>query len=149
MGRNTARYTGPLRTIPPRCTRGTISKNGERGIVPPFGEREVRGWPGAVCLLFSVLFLDLAESLMPCGRLGVMGHYDGGMLDIYSDLTQQCSYFGGPIEMMEVDEPSRPPAGCGRPANTRVSEEFRYSIRLLAAGIRARRQHFARRIIAR
>ena len=53
-----------------------------------------------------------------------MGHYDGGMLDIYSDLTQQCSYFGGHIEMMEVDEPSRPPAGCGRPANTRDSEEF-------------------------
>ena len=75
---------------------------------------EVRGWPGAVCLLFSVLFLDLAESLMPCARLGVMGHYDGGMLDIYSDLTQLCSYFGGPIEMMEVDEPSRPPAGCLR-----------------------------------
>jgi L-arabinose isomerase len=37
-------------------------------------------------------------------RLGVMGHYYGGMLDIYSDLTQQCAYFGGHIEMLEVDE---------------------------------------------
>jgi L-arabinose isomerase len=37
-------------------------------------------------------------------RLGVMGHYYGGMLDIYSDLTQQCDYFGGHIEMLEVDE---------------------------------------------
>jgi L-arabinose isomerase len=37
-------------------------------------------------------------------RLGVMGHYYGGMLDIYSDLTQQCAYFGGHIEMVEVDE---------------------------------------------
>src|SRR2546425_3182079 len=36
--------------------------------------------------------------------LGVMGHYYGGMLDIYSDLTQQCAYFGGHIEMLEVDE---------------------------------------------
>jgi len=36
--------------------------------------------------------------------LGVMGHYYGGMLDIYSDLTQQCAYFGGRIEMLEVDE---------------------------------------------
>src|SRR6267154_1474464 len=27
-----------------------------------------------------------------------------GMLDIYSDLTQQCAYFGGHIEMLEVDE---------------------------------------------
>lgn len=26
------------------------------------------------------------------------------MLDIYSDLTQQCDYFGGHIEMIEVEE---------------------------------------------
>lgn len=37
-------------------------------------------------------------------RLGVMGHYYGGMLDIYSDLTQQCAHFGGHIEIIEVDE---------------------------------------------
>jgi L-arabinose isomerase len=41
---------------------------------------------------------------MERNRLGVMGHYYGGMLDIYSDLTQQCAYFGGHIEMLEVDE---------------------------------------------
>jgi L-arabinose isomerase len=33
-----------------------------------------------------------------------MGHYYGGMLDIYSDLTQHCAYFGGHIEVIEVDE---------------------------------------------
>lgn len=37
-------------------------------------------------------------------RLGAMGHYYSGMLDIYSDLTQQCVYFGGHIEIIEVDE---------------------------------------------
>src|SRR5204862_1512294 len=37
-------------------------------------------------------------------RLGLMGHYYGGMLDIYSDLTQQCAYFGGHIELIEVEE---------------------------------------------
>src|SRR5438874_8640191 len=37
-------------------------------------------------------------------RLGVMGHYYGGMLDIYSDLTQQCAHFGGHIELIEVEE---------------------------------------------
>lgn len=37
-------------------------------------------------------------------RLGVMGHYYGGMLDIYSDLTTQCVTFGGHIEHIEVDE---------------------------------------------
>jgi len=41
---------------------------------------------------------------MEHNRLGVMGHYYGGMLDIYSDLTQQCAYFGGHVEVLEVDE---------------------------------------------
>jgi L-arabinose isomerase len=42
--------------------------------------------------------------VMEHNRLGVMGHYYGGMLDIYSDLTQHCAYFGGHIEIVEVDE---------------------------------------------
>jgi len=42
--------------------------------------------------------------IMEHNRLGVMGHYYGGMLDIYSDLTQQCAYFGGHIDVVEVDE---------------------------------------------
>lgn len=37
-------------------------------------------------------------------RLGLMGHYYSGMLDIYSDLTQQCATFGTDIELLEVDE---------------------------------------------
>jgi L-arabinose isomerase len=37
-------------------------------------------------------------------RLGLMGHYYGGMLDIYSDVTLQCAVFGTHIEMIEVDE---------------------------------------------
>jgi len=37
-------------------------------------------------------------------RLGVMGHYYGGMLDIYTDLTRQLITFGGHIEIIEVDE---------------------------------------------
>ena len=43
-------------------------------------------------------------NVMEHNRLGVMGHYYNGMLDIYSDLTQQCAYFGGHIEIVEVDE---------------------------------------------
>ncbi len=41
---------------------------------------------------------------MSHNRLGVMGHYYSGMLDIYSDLTQQLVFFGGHIEIIEVDE---------------------------------------------
>ena len=37
-------------------------------------------------------------------RLGLMGHYYGGMLDIYSDTTRQCATFGGHLEIIEVDE---------------------------------------------
>jgi len=43
-------------------------------------------------------------NVMEHNRLGVMGNYYGGMLDIYSDLTQQCAYFGGHIEIIEVEE---------------------------------------------
>jgi L-arabinose isomerase len=37
-------------------------------------------------------------------RLGLMGHYYGGMLDVYTDLTSMLASFGGHIEMLEVDE---------------------------------------------
>jgi L-arabinose isomerase len=42
--------------------------------------------------------------VMAYNRLGAMGHYYNGMLDIYSDLTLQCATFGGHIELLEVDE---------------------------------------------
>jgi len=42
--------------------------------------------------------------IMQYNRLGCMGHYYSGMLDIYTDLTQQYAYFGGHIELLEVEE---------------------------------------------
>lgn len=56
--------------------------------------REIHEWVEAVCVMHA----------MEHNRLGVMGHYYGGMLDIYSDLTLQCAAFGGHIEMIEVEE---------------------------------------------
>jgi len=41
---------------------------------------------------------------MASNRLGLMGHYYGGMLDIYSDVTLQCTTFGTHVEILEVDE---------------------------------------------
>ena len=41
---------------------------------------------------------------MEHNRIGVMGHYYGGMLDIYCDMTRQCAYFGGHFEVLEVEE---------------------------------------------
>lgn len=42
--------------------------------------------------------------IMAHNRLGCMGHYYSGMLDIYTDLTQQYKHFGGHIELIEVEE---------------------------------------------
>ena len=42
--------------------------------------------------------------VMSHNRLGLMGHYYNGMLDIYSDTTLQCATFGGHMEIIEVDE---------------------------------------------
>jgi L-arabinose isomerase len=41
---------------------------------------------------------------MANNRLGLMGHYYSGMLDIYSDVTLQCTTFGTHVEILEVDE---------------------------------------------
>ncbi len=37
-------------------------------------------------------------------RLGLMGHYYSGMLDVATDLTQVCATFGTHIEIVEMDE---------------------------------------------
>ena len=43
-------------------------------------------------------------SIMQNNRLGVLGHYYAGMLDVYSDLTKQSSAFGTHIEIVEMCE---------------------------------------------
>ncbi|TDE15482.1 arabinose isomerase [Dyadobacter psychrotolerans] len=55
--------------------------------------------------------------IMSHNRMGVMGNYYGGMLDIYSDLTRQCATFGGHIEVIEVDELS---SLCSQVSETEV-----------------------------
>jgi L-arabinose isomerase len=37
-------------------------------------------------------------------RLGVLGHYYGGMLDVYTDITKQSALFGTHIELLEMCE---------------------------------------------
>jgi len=41
---------------------------------------------------------------MQTNRLGILGHYYGGMLDIYTDLTQLSAAFGTHMEIMEMCE---------------------------------------------
>jgi L-arabinose isomerase len=44
------------------------------------------------------------KNALQSNRLGLMGHYYGGMLDIATDLTQVSITFGSHIEHIEVDE---------------------------------------------
>lgn len=41
---------------------------------------------------------------LSANRVGVLGHYYGGMLDVYSDLTQQATVFGNHFELLEMCE---------------------------------------------
>lgn len=56
--------------------------------------KEIKEWIDAATVAHTMSY----------NRLGCMGHYYSGMLDIYSDLTQQYAHFGGHIELIEVDE---------------------------------------------
>ncbi len=51
-------------------------------------------------------YIDAARvaDIMFHNRLGLMGHYYNGMLDIASDTTLQCATFGGHIEIIEVEQ---------------------------------------------
>ncbi len=44
------------------------------------------------------------KNIMYYNRMGCLGHYYSGMLDIYTDLTLQLKYFGGHFELLEADE---------------------------------------------
>jgi L-arabinose isomerase len=46
---------------------------------------------------------NVVATLM-ANRLGLLGHYYSGMLDIYTDVTALCITFGGMVEILEVDE---------------------------------------------
>mgnify|MGYP003637890691 CR=1 FL=1 len=56
--------------------------------------REIEAWTEAARV----------AAAMRNNRLGVLGHYYGGMLDVYTDLTKQSAVFGTHIEMLEMCE---------------------------------------------
>jgi L-arabinose isomerase len=44
------------------------------------------------------------KNILSNNRLGLLGHYYNGMLDIMTDVTQICITFGTHVEIVEVDE---------------------------------------------
>jgi L-arabinose isomerase len=81
-------------------------------------------------------------------RLGLMGHYYGGMLDVSSDLTLQCATFGGHVEMLEVDElTARRRVVADREIAQRV-EEFHRAFDILPGCDRTELERAARTSVA-
>jgi L-arabinose isomerase len=69
--------------------------------------REVTGMLSEAAVWVEIKeWIDAAKvaDVMAYNRMGCLGHYYSGMLDIYSDLTSQYAHFGGHIEIIEVDE---------------------------------------------
>jgi L-arabinose isomerase len=56
--------------------------------------KEIEGWVSAANV----------ASGMRNNRLGILGHYYGGMLDVYTDLTKQSTAFGTHMELLEMCE---------------------------------------------
>jgi L-arabinose isomerase len=64
------------------------------------------------------------RSALASARLGLMGHYYSGMLDIMTDVTQVSVTFGTHVELMEVDELSALRAEAGDSDVERKVEDF-------------------------
>ena len=56
--------------------------------------REIEAWTEAARV----------SELMRNNRMGVLGHYYGGMLDVYTDITKQSAVFGTHFELLEMCE---------------------------------------------
>ena len=65
------------------------------------------------------------EKRLSHSRMGLMGHYYSGMLDIATDLTQVSGRFGTHLEMIEVDQLSALRRDVTRSQTARKVDEFR------------------------
>ena len=60
----------------------------------PEAWKEIESWVSAASVAAG----------MRNNRLGILGHYYGGMLDVYTDLTKQSTVFGTHMELVEMCE---------------------------------------------
>ena len=98
------RMTGEWLSWCQPCPVPEIANVFRRARIPFFQVTGMLGDPAAWAEIGDWVQAARVAYGMEHNRLGLMGHYYGGMLDIYSDLTRQLAAFGGHIEPIEVDE---------------------------------------------
>ena len=86
------------------CSVPEIANVFQRSRIPFFQVTGMLQDDAAWCEIDAWISAAKVAHIMEHNRLGLMGHYYGGMLDIYSDLTLQCAVFGGHMEIVEIDE---------------------------------------------
>lgn len=83
----------------------------------PIAWGEIEGWIRAAAVCDS----------MRNNRLGILGHYYGGMLDVYTDITRQSAVFGTHIEMLEMCElKSLRDSATSEEINQKITEFYKY-----------------------
>jgi L-arabinose isomerase len=85
---------------------------------------------------------------MAHNRLGLLGHYYNGMLDIYTDTTRQLAAFGGHMEIVEVEELAALRRGVTPDETTARMEEFRTSFDIQSDCAEAELERAARTSVA-
>ncbi len=75
---------------------------------------ELRAWVRAAGVVKTIQY----------NRLGILGHYYAGMLDVYTDLTRQIASLGGHIELIEMDELADIRRGISKQEISSKVEEF-------------------------
>jgi L-arabinose isomerase len=76
---------------------------------------EIDGWLSAA----------VVKAALANGRLGLMGHYYSGMLDVMTDVTQVSITFGTHVELLEVDQLSAICSDVSDEAISARTREFR------------------------
>ncbi len=95
------------------CPVPEIANLFARAQIPFHQVTGVLGHPGSVSEIQAWLSAARVRAALAESRLGLMGHYYSGMLDIMTDLTLVSIAFGLHVEMLEVDELSALAAAVG------------------------------------
>jgi L-arabinose isomerase len=90
--------------------------------------RVVTGWlgdPKALAAIQSWIAALRTRACIRNARIGILGHYYHGMLDVYTDVTRLATVFGSHFAILEMDELARFHQSVTNPELTAKLRQFR------------------------